>query len=228
MGKLTRAVGRVTGSEPVFLLSEVKSRSPRDGDLLCGRDPAALAREMVEAGADGVSVVTEAEHFGGSDELLATVREAVDVPILAKDFVETRADVDAAHSRGADAILLISGDLDVDRLADLVDYCEDLGIDPLVETHTRAEVEVANGLRARLVGVNNRDIQQLELDDSGVERTERLAPLVRSGARVVSESSLSTREEVRRAVDAGADAVLVGTSILRASDPGEQIRRLRL
>ncbi|MFB6147138.1 MAG: indole-3-glycerol-phosphate synthase [Halobacteriaceae archaeon] len=226
MGALTAGIERVTSTEPVYLLGEVKVRTPRDGDLLDDRDPAAVARALTDAGAHGVSVVTESEHFGGSLDLLTAVREAVGEPVLAKDFVASRADVDQLAERGADAVLLISGDLDDARLADLVAYCRDRGVDPLVETHTRDQVETANRLGCRLVGINNRDIQRLERDDGGVERTETLAPAVRSDALVVSESALTSGAAVRRATDADADAVLVGTRLLTAPAVGDAVEEL--
>jgi len=223
---LEAAIRSVTAAEPVFLLAEIKVRSPRDGPLVGDRDPAALAREMVDAGADGISVVVEPEHFGGSLGLLETVDAAVDVPVLAKDFFTIEAAVDRAVSHGADAVLLISGDLSTRRRDALLEHCRDAGASPLLETHTRAEVEAANDLGAPIVGSNNRDIDQLEIDDGGVERTERLAPQVHDDAVVLSESSLSSAEEVSRAVAAGADAILVGTAILKAPDPRAKISEL--
>jgi indole-3-glycerol phosphate synthase len=225
--RLTGAIRGLDPSSPVFLLSEVKVRSPRDGELLAGRDPAATARAMVDAGADGVSVVTEPEHFGGSLGLLESVAAAVDVPVLAKDFVTTREDVDRLRDRGADAVLLIASELPEEALGALYRHCLDAGVDPLVETHTEDEVAFANDLGAPLVGVNNRDIGRLERDDGGVERTESLAPLVRDDALVVSESSLSSPAEVARAVAAGADAALVGTAVLAAPDVEAPIRAIK-
>jgi indole-3-glycerol phosphate synthase len=227
-GPLEAAIREVTASDPVFLLAEIKIRSPRDGQLVGDRDPAALAREMADAGAGGVSVVVESEHFGGSLELLETVDAAVDVPVLAKDFFTTEAAIDRAVSHGADAVLLISGDLSVGRRAALIEHCRDAGVSALLETHTPAEVEAANDLGAPIVGINNRDIDRLELDGGGVERTERLAPRVHDDAVILSESSLSSAEEVSRAVAAGADAVLVGTAILNAPDPRAKIGELTL
>lgn len=227
-GPLGTAIRGVTATDPVFLLGEIKVRSPRDGPLVGDRDPATLAREMVAAGAHGVSVVVESEHFGGSLQLLETVAAAVDVPVLAKGFFTTTADVDRAADRGADAVLLISGDLRTDRRARLVDYCLEAGVSPLLETHTRAEVETANDIDAPLVGINNRDIDRLELDDGGVKRTERLAPLVHDDAVILSESSLSSAADVSRAVAAGIDAVLVGTAILNAPDLPAKVDELTL
>jgi indole-3-glycerol phosphate synthase len=223
MGAFAAAIGR---DDDVSLVCEVKVRSPRDGDLLGDRDPGEYARKLVAAGATAVSVVTEADHFGGSLAVLEAVREAVDVPLLAKDFLGTGADIDRLADAGADAVLLIVADLEPDRLAALHDHARERGVDALVETHTGGEVATANEVGAPVVGINNRDIEALELDDGGVERTERLAPQVREGALVVSESSLSTRAEVRRAAAAGADAVLVGTAVLLAEDPGAKVGSL--
>jgi indole-3-glycerol phosphate synthase len=226
-GRLYEAIRRQPASEPVFLLSEVKPQSPRDGDLLRGRDPAGLARRMVAGGADAISVVIEGEHFGGDVELLETVASSVDVPILAKDFFETRHGIDRAADHGADAVLLISNELSRSELETLYEHCLAAGVTPLVETHTPAEIRTANELGAPLVGINNRDIGQLELDDGGVERTERLASQVHDEAFVVSESSLSTPGEIRDAVDAGVDAVLVGTAILQADNAEAKVKQLR-
>ncbi|MFW6436070.1 MAG: indole-3-glycerol-phosphate synthase [Halococcoides sp.] len=225
-GTLTGEIRRVSASESVFLLSEIKVRSPRDGALLGDRDPAETAQRMVAAGADGISVVVESDHFGGSLGLLETVSTAVDVPILAKDFFGTREDIDRAVDRGADAVLLIRQEMDAVTLETLYRHCIDAGIDPLLETHTKSGIETANDLGAPLIGINNRDIGQLELDDGGVERTESLAPLIHDTACIVSESSFSTPRDVARARAAGVDAVLIGTAILNAPDVRAKIDSL--
>jgi indole-3-glycerol phosphate synthase len=226
-GRLYEAIRQQPASKPVFLLSEVKTQSPRDGDLLRGRDPAELVRQMVAGGADGISVVIEGEHFGGDVELLETVAASVDVPILAKDFFETPEEIDRAVDHGADAVLLISNQLSESKLEALYEHCLIADVTPLVETHTLAEIRTANELSAPLVGINNRDIGQLELDDGGVERTKRLASRVHDEAFIVSESSLSSPEEISEAVDAGVDAVLVGTAILQANSAGAKVEQLR-
>ncbi|MDH7556620.1 MAG: hypothetical protein QHG94_06770, partial [Candidatus Methanosuratincola sp.] len=127
---------------------------------------------------------------------------------------------------GADAILLISSILGREGLARLLSACASEGLEPLVEVHTTSEMGVANSLGAPLIGINNRDIRRLETDGGDVGNTEALARLAHPGAVLVSESSIATRGEVLRAIGAGADAVLVGTAVMRAEDPGEKVREL--
>lgn len=212
------------GAFPV--ISEVKVRSPKEGDLLAGRDPAAYARTMASAGVAGISVVTEAEHFGGSLELLRTVVAAVDLPVLAKDFVTSPAQVDELAACGAAAMLLIAAHLDGATLSGLVEHARTRGIETLVEAHTAGEVRTVAGLEGDLLGINNRDITVLEIDDTDVSRTTELAGLYPPGRPVVSESAISSAADVRRAATAGADAVLVGTAALRALDTAQFLRGL--
>lgn len=212
------------GAYPV--ISEVKARSPKEGDLLAGRDPAAYARLMASAGVAGISVVTEPEHFGGSMEVLRAVVAAVDLPVLAKDFVTTSAQIDAFAEAGAAALLLIAAHLDPDTLAELIDHARSRGIETLVEAHTAAEAATVGALPADLLGINNRDITVLEVDDTDVSRTAELAGHYPAGRPVISESSIASLDDVRRAAAAGADAVLVGTAALRAPDTVAFLRGL--
>nr|NLI49490.1 indole-3-glycerol-phosphate synthase [Propionibacterium sp.] len=208
------------------VLGEVKVRSPKEGDLLAGRDPVAYARLMAAAGVAGISVVTEPEHFGGSLDLLRTVAAAVGVPVLGKDFVTTPAQVDALADAGAAAVLLIAAHLTPAALADLVAHAHTRGVEALVEAHTAEEVRTVADVPADLFGINNRDITLLEVDDGDVTRTGRLARLYPPGRPVVSESAIGSPTDVRRAAAAGADAVLVGTAALRAPDPVAFLRTL--
>ncbi len=210
------------------VLSEIKVRSPKDGDLLRGRKPAVLAESMVAAGIAGLSIVTAAEDFGGSLDLVREVRAHVAVPILRKDFTATEADLDATRAAGADAILLTVCLLDDEPLARLHDAAHARGLETLLETHTRRDLERVSRLRLRpdLLGINNRDITVLETDDGDVSVTEQLSTFLPDGQLVLSESAISSADDARRARDAGADAVLVGTSILRADDPREAIEAL--
>jgi len=206
------------------IIGEVKVRSPRDGDLLGGRDPATLAEEMVDAGVIAVSVVTESKHFGGSLEMLHDIRDAIDAPLLRKDFITNE---DQVHEgKGIDALLLICSMLGDPQLQELHLACLKAGITPLIEVHTENEVLRANSLRPSLIGINNRDIRRLETDGGNVSTTRRLAPLIHKGAVIVSESSITTRAEVEEAIKTGADAVLVGTALLKAVDTKEKVREL--
>lgn len=219
MGRLVDAIHgrRAEGWFPV--LGEVKVRSAKSGELLGGRDPGEYARALVRAPIAGVSVVIEPEHFGGSLELLRRVRGAVDAPILAKDFVTGRSRIEAAAEAGADAILLISSMLDQELLIQLIADCREVGIESLVEGHSARELAAITGLGSDLVGINNRDITILEVDDTDVARTAELAALHTGGQPLISESSIASPADAARARAAGADAVLVGTAVLQASDP---------
>ena len=216
---------QAAGVMPV--LSEIKVRSPKDGDLLRGRDPEALATAMAGAGIAGLSIVTAPEDFDGDLEIVRRVRPRVEVPILRKDFTREISDLDETVEAGADAILLTVALLDDETLGVLHDAAHARGLETLVETHSEAELARvgALGLRPDLLGINNRDITLLERDDGDVSRTERLAAHA-EGRLLLSESSIDGAQAVRRARQAGADAVLVGTWILTADDPVEAIETL--
>ena len=207
------------------VLSEIKARSPKDGDLLRGRDPGALAATMGERPIAGLSVVTEPIDFGGDHAFVTRARARVGVPILCKDFHREPADLEAAAAAGADAVLLTVCMLDDAQLVALRETAVRLGLETLVETHSAAELRrVARlGLGSEILGINNRDILRRETDDGTVSLTERLAGEVPAGSLLLSESSIRGPDDARRARNAGADAVLVGTAILLADDPAEAI-----
>ena len=181
-------------------------------------DPAETAREMVAGGATAISVLTEPERFGGSLDALREVRKAVDVPVLRKDFV-----VDERQIREVRADLLLLIAAFVEDLDGLVDEARDAGFETLVEVHTREELETAVETDARVIGVNSRDLKHLEVD---LSNAESVLPEVPDDRLAVAESGMETPEDVRRMVDAGADAVLVGTAITRSDDVREKTREL--
>ena len=215
-----RAAGRIP------LISEIKVKSPKEGDLLAGRDPVAVARSMEWAGATCLSVVTELDHFGGSLELLRTVASAVSLPVLRKDFVADREEVRATKEHGASCLLLMIAVLDWPQIVELHGEAHRCGLETLLEVHNEAELHKALSLDVDLLGINNRDILQLETDSGTVANTLRLLHMVPRGVRVISESSISAPEEVRAVLAAGGLGVLVGTSILRTPDIAEGVRRL--
>lgn len=210
------------------VLSEIKVRSPKEGDLLRGRDPVALARTMDACAIAGLSVVTEALDFGGSLDIVEQVRSSVAVPILVKDFHKQPAQVEAAAAAGADVVLLTVSMMTDEQIVACQETAHRIGIETLVEIHTEADLErvVKLGVQADILGINNRDILIGETDDGDVSRTERLVALVPGRAPLLSESAIQGPEDARRARDAGADAVLVGTSILRAADTAQAIKDL--
>ena len=210
------------------LIAEVKVRSPREGDLLQGRDPVELARTYASRPIAGISVVTEPNDFGGSVDLLRQVTAAIDVPVLRKDFIVDRAGLEETVAAGAAAILLTVSMIDRVVFLDLHHAAQGLGLETLVEVHDAGELDWVRveELKPDILGINNRNIVQREVDDGDVSLTEELISFVPEGWLVLSESAIGGPDDARRAREAGADAVLVGTSILKAPDPAAAIDAL--
>ena len=210
------------------VISEIKVFSPKDGDLLRGRAPEDLAAVMATTPVAGVSVVTDLITFGGDTDIIRTIRPLLAGPILRKDFIMSARDLDETVSCGADAVLLTVCLLHDEPLVLLHAGAHERGLETLVEVHDDKDIArvVELGLVPDVLGVNNRDIQIGETDDGDVTLTERLLPTLPSGSVLLSESAISGPDDARRARAAGADAVLVGTSILQAPDPAEAIRAL--
>lgn len=158
--------------------------------------------------------------------MFSRVVQSVTVPVLRKDFITTVDQVQESAEIGAAAVLLIAAMLEKSVLFELFEKALSLGLEPLVETHNEAEIRIANELKPTFLGINNRNILELERDGGDVSRTEYLAALAQPEALIVSESSISSPDDVRRAVAAGVHAVLVGTAILRAGDPAAMYRKL--
>lgn len=207
----------------VALIAEVKRRSPSAGDLSAAMDPATRARAYQDGGAAAISVLTDAHYFHGSFADLDAVRAAVQLPVLCKDFIVTPYQMYEARCHGADLVLLIVAALEDRTLMELHDLAEKLGMTALVEVHDQHELARAIALGARLIGINNRDLRDFSVD---LVTTEYLMPLVPDDIPVVSESGIVTREDVDRAAAAGARLVLVGETLMRASDPAATIRGL--
>ncbi len=199
------------------VISEIKVRSEKEGDLLRGRDPVALAREMAQRPVAGISVVTEARHFGGSMDLLRAVAAALNVPILHKDFISTERQIEESAAAGASAVLLITSMLEAEQMGRLIQAARRCGLEALVEAHSLDEMKQVRHLPFDLMGINNRDITIFEVDDTNVSRTEEIAGSCKDARVLISESSISSAADVARAGKCGADAVLVGTAVLKAA-----------
>lgn len=212
------------GTVPV--IPDIKCISPKLGDLTRGRDPVDVAKELSAAGAPVFSVVTEQEQFGGSLELLEKVALATGKPVLRKDFIKTKEDLEKSQQYGASAVLLICSILEEEELFSLYAKAVTLGLEPLVEVHTEWELQIASGLPLRMVGVNNRDITVLEKDGGSVGAMGNLMRKAAKEAFLISESSLSCREDISLAAGFGASAALVGTAIWQADDPAGFYRSL--
>ena len=215
---LARAIVGAKKRGMVPVIADIKPISPRDGDLLSRREPAALAISLTAAGACALSVVTEPQNFGGSCRMLAEVARAVPLPVLRKDFFTTPEQIEESLSAGASAVLLIMATTPDPLAARLYQETCRLGMEAVVEVHTREELDRALALEPTIIGINNRDILELETDAGDVCITEELAPLVPDPILTISESSLNSPAEARRALKSGADAVLIGTAILQAKD----------
>src|SRR5215468_5768589 len=209
----------------VRLIAEVKKASPSKGVLAADLDVTAQARTYAAAGADAVSVLTDARWFKGSLEDLVAVRGVMGRPLLRKDFTIDEYQLWEARAAGADAALLIVAALDRRALRDLHQAAKGLGVQTLVEAHTTAELEEALAIGARVVGVNNRNLQTLTTD---LGTSLHLLPLIPPGHVAVAESGIFTRDDVERVAAAGAHAVLVGEALVRAADVAAKVRELCL
>ncbi|HEX6210531.1 MAG TPA: indole-3-glycerol phosphate synthase TrpC [Methylomirabilota bacterium] len=210
---------------PVGLIAEVKKASPSRGVLAPDLDPVALAETYDRHGVHAISVLTDEKYFKGRLDLLDAIRGRVSVPLLRKDFTIDEWQLWESRAAGADAVLLIVSILDGPLLGDLLAAAKGLGLAALVECHTAAEVDRALGVGVRILGLNNRDLTTFE---TRIETTLELLPLIPPGPVVVSESGFFTGEQVRRVVEAGAHAVLVGEGLVRADDVAAKIRELGL
>lgn len=208
---------------PIRLIAEVKKASPSKGVIRADFAPADLARAYALAGAHAISVLTDAPFFQGSLAHLRAVREAVDLPILRKDFHVDPYQLWEARAAGADAVLLIAAALSPPELEDLLGLSQELDLTALAEVHTRQELETALQSGAQLVGINNRDLKSFEVS---LETTFGLLPHVPDEVVVVSESGISQADQVARLAAAGVDGILVGEGLLRHADVGQALRRL--
>lgn len=207
----------------VKVVAEVKRASPSRGVINRGLDVAKQVAAYEAGGAAAISVLTESTRFGGSNEDLVRARSAVDIPLLKKDFHVETIQILEASSLGASAALVIARAVPAARLKELMAAGNDAGIEILVEVRNERELDLALGFGARVIGVNNRNLETLEIDP---ETSLRLLPLVPRDTVAVAESGVSSVKDVERLALAGADAVLVGTVLSASSEPEEAVRSL--
>lgn len=213
----------LTVGEPPALIAEVKRASPSAGMIAEDVNPSVLARGYQAGGAAAVSVLTEPRHFQGSLADLQAVRSSVSIPVLRKDFLIHPSQVIEARASGADAVLLIVAALSDAQLRALLEAAADVGLATLVETHSDEELRRALDSDAKLIGVNARDLETLEVDVAGALARVGRVPDDRIS---VLESGISTRANVDAALEAGASAILVGEALMRADDPARAVRKL--
>ncbi len=220
---LVPALRTGVAADGVALIAEVKRASPSAGAIATHADPLQQAVAYDAAGASVISVLTEPRHFGGSLDDLRAVRAAAAHPVLRKDFLVHPDQVLEARAAGADTVLLIAGCLPGAELEAMLAASRELGMEPLVETHSEEDLQRALATDAEVIGVNARDLESLAVDlPAALERLGR-----RGADRLtVLESGIRDRDDVLAAERAGASAILVGESLMRAPDPGEAVRAL--
>ncbi|GAA2658770.1 MULTISPECIES: indole-3-glycerol phosphate synthase TrpC [Nonomuraea] len=211
------------GGDKVSVIAEVKRSSPSKGALAAIADPAALAADYEEGGAHVISVLTERRRFGGSLDDLAAVRARVDIPILRKDFIVTSYQLWEARAHGADLALLMVVSLEQPALVSLIERAESIGLTPLVEIHTEEELERAVAAGARIIGINARNLKTLEVDR---DVFAKLAPKIPDGIIKIAESGVRGPHDLLAYARAGADAVLVGESLVTGKDPRKAVEAL--
>jgi indole-3-glycerol phosphate synthase len=218
-----RAVLNTFRAPGVSVIAEVKRSSPSKGQLADIADPARLAQDYEAGGAHCISVLTEERRFGGSLQDLAAVRAAVDIPVLRKDFVVTSYQLWEARAYGADVVLLIVAALDQPALVSLVERARSICLNVIVEVHDEDEVQRAIDAGAEIIGVNARDLRTLEVD-RGV--FGRLSPRIPDSCVKIAESGVRDPHDLITYAEAGADAVLVGESLVTGRDPRSAVHDL--
>src|SRR3989454_8073459 len=208
------------------IIAEVKYRSPAEGPIRRAEGAAGMARLYARGGAVAISVLTEEKHFEGRLEFVPDVKNAVGIPVLMKDIFLDPVQIDAAERIGADAVLLIAGlftrALSAASLQEMIAHSHSRGLEVLLETHTAEEYLMAGQTEADLVGINNRNLETLEVS---LENSFRLLRYPRVKP-VVCESGIRSRKDAVSLINAGANALLIGSTLMRSRDPAESVRRL--
>lgn len=215
---------RALAKEGISFICEVKKASPSKGVIAEHFPYTDIAKEYEEAGADAISVLTEPAFFQGKNEYLAEIRDHVKIPLLRKDFTVHEYMIYEAKLIGADAILLICAILSQGQLEEYAGIAGELGLSALVEAHDEREIEMAKRAGARIIGVNNRNLQDFTVD---IENSVRLRRLVPKDILFVSESGMKTREDIAKLEENGTNAVLIGETFMRSQDKSGMLRELR-
>ena len=216
-----RALLAYTG---ISVIAEVKRASPSKGVICEDFQPVEIAVNYQRNGAQAISVLTDVDFFQGNLLYLLQVREAVDLPVLRKDFIIDELQIREASVHGADAILLIAALLDRFQLRDFQACAGACGMDILVEVHNEQELDLALAADSRLIGINNRNLKDFSVD---IETTFRLKKYIPSGIPVVSESGLKSSDDIKRLQDEGVTAALIGEALMRAGRDGNVLQALR-
>ncbi|MEF2244966.1 indole-3-glycerol phosphate synthase TrpC [Paenibacillus sp. IITD108] len=219
-----RALGMPARKRAMGLIAEVKKASPSKGLIREDFDPVQLAVLYQKAGADCISVLTDADYFQGSNHYLSAVREAVEIPLLRKDFTIDYRQIYEARLIGADAILLIAAILTKQQLREYFDIAKSIGLDVLVEVHNKPELDAVLSMdKAALIGINNRDLKSFHTD---LKTTEQLISFIPKNVTIISESGISSRADMAYLQQAGADGVLIGEHFMRQPNVEQAVHDL--
>lgn len=213
----------ITKPRVISLIAEIKRQSPSRGVIRQDFNPADIARTYQECGVQAVSVLTEEDYFGGQLSYINEVKSVVSCPVLRKDFILEPYQLYESRLYGADAVLLIADLLPREKLLELMQLAEVLGMDALVEVHDEKQLKKILNLKAPLIGINNRDLRTLALDS---KTTEKLYPLIPKDKTVVVESGIKSAQDVLFLKILGINAVLIGESIMQAADIKQKIEEL--
>ena len=208
------------------LITEIKFSSPAEGNIRQISDPLQIAESMISGGAKALSVLTQPYLFHGSPEYFIKIRKNVKIPLLMKDIMIDKIQIDAAKKMGADYFLLIQALFDndfVSEIDELIDYGHKNGLKILLESHTKAEFDNAIKTNADIIGINNRNLDTLEIN---LETTKQILENYQVPKIILSESGIKSAEDVRFLRDCGADAFLIGTSIMKSSDIQNSVSKL--
>lgn len=211
-------------SKDISFICECKKASPSEGVIAENFPYVEIAKEYEEAGADCISVLTEPKWFFGSDKYLDEITKAVSIPCLRKDFTVDEYMIYEAKLLGASAVLLICSILSPKQIKEYISICDELGISALVEAHDDNEIAVAVEAKARIIGVNNRNLKDFSVD---TQNSARLRKLIPDNVLFISESGVSSAEDVNRLREIGADAVLIGKALMMADDKKKKLKQLK-
>jgi len=210
-------------SREVAIIAEIKKKSPSGGEMGYGFGLTELASIYEQSGAAGISVLTDEKYFGGKPEDLLDVKRETNLPVLRKDFIIDEYQIYEAKAFGADAILLIVAILTDYQIAKFLNIASELELEVLLESHTRSELEIAINSGAKLLGINNRNLDTLKID---LNTSISLLQMIPDDRIVVSESGISTILDINKLLDAGADAFLIGESLLKSNNPKKKLAEL--
>lgn len=222
----TNLIESIKENQHATLITEIKFSSPSLGEIKKISDPVQIAKSMIKGGAKALSILTQPYLFSGSPEFFIKIRKEIDVPLLMKDIIIDKIQIDAAKKIGADYILLIQSLFDqglVKEIDELLDYGHKNGLKILLESHTRAEFENSLKTEADILGINNRNLDTLELD---INNTKRILEGYKNSKMIISESGIETPKDVNFLHDCGANAFLVGSSIMKSDNIQERVSQL--